>query len=114
MLTGKHSARRQPAGSPLHARHAGPRTSERYWHDREFAAIEALRKVADGAGMELGDAGDTLGDVQSRDHRADRRRQPARQLADSLAAAEQGPFPEDLKAKLDDITREWRGVDAER
>ena len=36
------------------------------------------------------------------------------QLADSLAAAEQGPLPADLKAKLDDLTREWRAVDAER
>ena len=36
------------------------------------------------------------------------------QLADTLAAAEQGPLPSDLKAKLDDITLGWRAVDAER
>ena len=36
------------------------------------------------------------------------------QFADSLSAAEQGPLPEDLKKRLDDITREWRAVDAER
>jgi aryl-alcohol dehydrogenase (NADP+) len=36
------------------------------------------------------------------------------QLADSLAAAEQGPLPKDLKAKLDELTAEWRTVDAER
>jgi aryl-alcohol dehydrogenase-like predicted oxidoreductase len=36
------------------------------------------------------------------------------QLADSLAAAEQGPLPADLKKKLDDVTHEWRAVDAER
>ena len=36
------------------------------------------------------------------------------QLADSLAAAEQGPLPADLKKKLDEITHEWRAVDAER
>ena len=36
------------------------------------------------------------------------------QLADSLAAAEQGALPHDLKTKLDDITYEWRAVDAER
>jgi 1-deoxyxylulose-5-phosphate synthase len=36
------------------------------------------------------------------------------QLADSLAAAEQGPLPKDLKAKLDEVTAEWRAVDAER
>jgi aryl-alcohol dehydrogenase-like predicted oxidoreductase len=35
------------------------------------------------------------------------------QLADSLAAAEQAPLAKDLK-KLDDVTRAWRAVDAER
>ena len=36
------------------------------------------------------------------------------QLADSLAAAEKGPLPADLKARLDDLTYGWRAVDAER
>jgi aryl-alcohol dehydrogenase (NADP+) len=36
------------------------------------------------------------------------------QLADSLAAAEQGALPRDLKARLDEITVEWKAVDAER
>jgi aryl-alcohol dehydrogenase-like predicted oxidoreductase len=36
------------------------------------------------------------------------------QLADSLAAAEKGPLPKDLKARLDDITQAWRAVDAAR
>ena len=36
------------------------------------------------------------------------------QLADSIAASEQGALPDDLKAKLDEITLQWRAVDAER
>ena len=36
------------------------------------------------------------------------------QLADSLAAAEAGPLPVDLKSKLDDLTHAWRAVDADR
>ena len=36
------------------------------------------------------------------------------QLADSLAAAEAGPLPADLKARLDDLTHVWRAVDADR
>ncbi len=36
------------------------------------------------------------------------------QLADSLAAAEKGGLPADLKAKLDDVTHGWRAVDADR
>jgi aryl-alcohol dehydrogenase (NADP+) len=36
------------------------------------------------------------------------------QLADSLAAAEKGALPSDVKARLDEITQAWRVVDAER
>ena len=36
------------------------------------------------------------------------------QLVDSLAATERGPLPADLKAKLDEMTQNWRRVDAER
>jgi aryl-alcohol dehydrogenase (NADP+) len=36
------------------------------------------------------------------------------QLRDSLDAAEQGPLPADLKARLDELTHPWRAVDAER
>jgi aryl-alcohol dehydrogenase (NADP+) len=35
------------------------------------------------------------------------------QLVDSLAAAE-APMAADLKARLDDLTHEWRSIDAER
>jgi 1-deoxyxylulose-5-phosphate synthase len=37
-----------------------------------------------------------------------------KQLADSFAAAENGPLPCDLKPTLDEITEDWRRVDAER
>jgi len=36
------------------------------------------------------------------------------QLADSLAAVENGPLPPELQARLDDLTHGWRAVDAER
>ena len=36
------------------------------------------------------------------------------QLADSVAAADQGALPGDLKKKLDEITHGWRAVDADR
>jgi aryl-alcohol dehydrogenase (NADP+) len=35
------------------------------------------------------------------------------QLADSLAAVEK-PLPAELKTRLDEMTHEWRAVDAER
>jgi 1-deoxyxylulose-5-phosphate synthase len=85
----------------------------RYWHDREFATIETLRGVAKEAGMSLA----TLAvawvlanpAVTAPIIGASR----PEQLADSLAAATT-PFPTDLKARLDDLTVEWRAVDAER
>jgi aryl-alcohol dehydrogenase-like predicted oxidoreductase len=36
------------------------------------------------------------------------------QLADSLAAIERAPLPDELKRKLDDLTQESRLVDADR
>ena len=115
MLTGKHSATAPPPeGSRFQLGSAGARYQERYWHAREFETIEALRPIAAEAGMSM--ATMAMRWVISN---------PAitapiigaskpEQLADSLAAAEQGPLPEDLKAKLDEITHEWRAVDAER
>ncbi|MBS0220943.1 MAG: aldo/keto reductase [Proteobacteria bacterium] len=115
LLTGKHDAKAAPPeGSRFKLGTAGARYQERYWHSREFETIDALRAIAADAG--LGMATMAMRWVLS---------EPAitapiigaskpEQLADSLAAAEQGPLPEDLKKKLDDVTHEWRAVDAER
>ena len=115
LLTGKHNRKAPPAeGSRFQLGTAGPRYQERYWHDREFETIEALRTVAAEAGMTLATL--AMRWVLSNPaitapiigaSRPD-------QLADSLAAAEQGPLPKDLKARLDELTAEWRLVDAER
>jgi 1-deoxyxylulose-5-phosphate synthase len=115
LLTGKHNPKAPPAeGSRFQLGSAGPRYQERYWHEREFATVEELRKVAAEAGMSLATL--ALRWVLSN---------PAittpiigasrpEQLTDSLAAAAQGPLPQDLKARLDEITLQWRAVDAER
>jgi aryl-alcohol dehydrogenase (NADP+) len=115
LLTGKHDRRAPPAeDGRFQLGNAGARYQERYWHDQEFETIEALRDVAGEAGMSMTTM--ALRWVLSN---------PAitapiigasrpEQLADSLAAAEQGPLPHDLKARLDDITHGWRAVDAER
>lgn len=115
MLTGKHDgAAPPPAGSRFTLGEAGPRYQERYWNRREFETVEALKPVAAEAGMSmatmamrwvLSNAAITAPIVGA---------SRPEQLADSLAAAEQGPLPADLKARLDDLTHEWRAVDAER
>ena len=115
LLTGKHDNKAPPPeGSRFQLGAAGPRYQERYWHGRQFEAIEALRKVADEAAMSM--ATMAMRWVLSN---------PAvtapiigasrpEQLADTLAAAEHGPLPGELKSKLDDITLAWRSVDEDR
>ena len=115
LLTGKHDrSAAPPEGSRFSFGNAGPRYQERYWHEREFDTIDALRAVANEAGMSmatmamrwvLSNPAITAPIVGA--SRPD-------QLADSLAAAEKGPLPADLKARLDEMTHEWRAVDAER
>jgi len=114
-LSGKHNPKAPPPeGSRFQLGTAGARYQERYWHQRQFETVEALRAVAEEAGMSM--ATMAMRWVLSN---------PAitapiigasrpEQLADTLAAAEQGALPADLKARLDDITREWRAVDADR
>jgi len=114
-LTGKHDRDAAPSeGTRFTIGNAGQRYRARYWHANEFDTVEALRDVAAEAGLSM--ASMAVGWVLSN---------PAitapivgasrpEQLADSLAAAERAPLPVDLKAKLDELTQDWRRVDAER
>lgn len=115
MLTGKHVADAPPpAGSRFTLGSAGPRYQERYWKGREFETVAALKPVAAEAGMSmttmamrwvLSNPAITAPIIGA---------SRPEQLADTLAAAEAGPLPPELKARLDDLTHEWRAVDAER
>ena len=114
MLTGKHDrASGPPEGGRFQLGNAGARYQERYWHEREFDTVDALKSLSNEAGMSM--ATMAVSWVLSNPaitapiigaSRPD-------QLADSLAAAEK-PLPADLKAKLDEMTHAWRAVDAER
>ena len=115
LLTGKHDNKAPPPeGSRFQLGTAGARYQERYWQNEQFETIEALRKVAAEASTSM--ATMAIRWVLSN---------PAitapilgasrpEQLADTLAAAEQGPLSGELKAKLDEITLGWRAVDADR
>lgn len=115
LLSGKHDRGAPPAeGSRFQLGTAAARYQERYWHDREFETVEAVKKVAAEAGMTmvtmsmrwvLSNTAITAPIIGA--SRPD-------QLADNLTAAEEGPLPKDLKAKLDEITHAWRAVDADR
>jgi aryl-alcohol dehydrogenase (NADP+) len=115
LLTGKHDRTAPPPeGTRFQLGTAAARYQERYWHDREFETIDAVRKIAAEAGMSMATLAIrwTLSNPAITAPIVGASR-PG-QLADSLAAAEQGTLPADLKAKLDDLTHGWRAVDAER
>ncbi len=114
LLTGKHvKTEAPPAGTRFTLGNAGTMYQARYWNDRQFESIEALRGIAEEAGMSLATlavawvlatpavTAPIIGASRSE------------QLADSLAAVTTPMSPE-LKARLDELTLEWRAGDAER
>jgi len=114
LLTGKHRPDAAPeAGTRFTVGTAGGMYQQRYWHQREFATVETLRGLAAEAGMSLA----TLAvawvlanpAITAPIIGASR----PEQLRDNLAAVET-PLPADLKQKLDELTHDWRAVDAER
>jgi aryl-alcohol dehydrogenase (NADP+) len=114
MLTGKHDrATTPPEGGRFQLGNAGARYQERYWHEREFDTVDALKGLSNEAGMSM--ATMAISWVLSNPAITSPIIGASRpeQLADSLAAAEK-PLPAELKTKLDDMTHEWRAVDAER
>jgi aryl-alcohol dehydrogenase-like predicted oxidoreductase len=113
LLSGKHRKDGGPtAGTRFTLANAARRYQDRYWHDREFATVEALRPLAAEAGLSL--ARMAVGWVLAH---------PAvtapiigasrpEQLDDVLPVAEKGVDAE-LKERLDALTAEYRlGDDA--
>jgi len=114
LLTGKHQRGSEPEeGSRFTLGTAAQRYQERYWHDRMFDTVDALRPLAQEAGMSLAQmaVGWVLANpvVTAPIIGASR----PEQLADSIAAVEK-PLPADLKARLDDLTIEYRRGDSLR
>ena len=113
-LSGKHRRETGPtAGTRFTLGSAAGRYQDRYWREREFATVEALRPLAAEAGMSLVQM--ALAWVLAH---------PAvtapivgasrpEQLDDVLPAADK-PIGADLKAQLDELTREYRWGDDPR
>jgi aryl-alcohol dehydrogenase (NADP+) len=113
-LSGKHRRETGPtAGTRFTLGGAARLYQERYWREREFATVEALRPLAAEAGISL-----------ARLAVAWVLEQPAitapivgasrpEQLDDVLPAVEKG-LDADLKARLDELTREYRRGDDPR
>jgi aryl-alcohol dehydrogenase-like predicted oxidoreductase len=114
LLTGKHSLADKPNEGRFNLGRAGGMYQQRYWHEREFETVEALKGVAAEAGVSLATlavswvmANPAVTTPIIGASRPD-------QLADSLAAVEDGPMDTALKDKLDELTRSFRAIDAER
>jgi aryl-alcohol dehydrogenase-like predicted oxidoreductase len=113
-LTGKHRREDGPtAGTRFTLGSAAGRYQDRYWHEREFATVEALRPIAREAGMSLAALAVAwvLANpaVTSPIVGASR----PEQLDDPLAALDK-PLDGALLARLDDLTREYRWGDDAR
>jgi aryl-alcohol dehydrogenase-like predicted oxidoreductase len=113
-LSGKHRRETGPAaGTRFTLGNAAQRYQERYWHEREFATLDALRPLAAEAGMSLVQM--ALAWVMAH---------PAisapiigasrpEQIDDVLPALDKGIDP-GLKARLDELTIEYRWGDDPR
>jgi aryl-alcohol dehydrogenase-like predicted oxidoreductase len=114
LLSGKHNGTAPPPdGGRFTLGNAGAMYQERYWHEREFETVEALRKLADQAGVPLV----TLSvawvlanpAVTAPIIGASR----PEQLDASLAAVSY-ELDAGLKGQLDDLTHDYRMGDAAR
>jgi aryl-alcohol dehydrogenase (NADP+) len=114
LLSGKHSGSAPPPdGSRFTLGWAGQMYQERYWNERAFETVEALRKLADQAGTSLV----TLSVAWVLASKAVTApiigASRPEQLDASLAAAEYKLDP-DLKRQMDELTYEYRLGDAAR
>jgi 1-deoxyxylulose-5-phosphate synthase len=111
LLTGKHRRETGPtAGTRFTLANAGPRYQERYWHDREFATVDALQPLAKEAGVtltRLAMAWVLTNPVITAPIVGASRPE---QLDDVLAAVET-TLGADILGRLDQLTREYRQGD---
>jgi len=115
LLTGKHDrTAAPPSGTRFTLGTAAARYQDRYWNEREFETIEALRGLGNESGMSMASMAVSWVLANPAITAPIIGASRPEQLADSLAAGEKGPLPADLKARLDDLTHGWRSVDADR
>jgi len=113
MLSGKHVGGEPPEGTRFTLGNAAWRYQERYWHDCVFDTVEAIRKVADEAGLPMATlavAWVMANPVVTAPILGASRPE---QLDATLAAADV-TLDADLLTRLDDLTVGYRFGDADR
>ena len=114
LLSGKHRREAGPtAGTRFTLGNAAERYQDRYWHEREFATVDALRPLAQEAGLPLAGLAVAWTLAHPAITSAIVGASRSEQLDDLLVAVDK-PIPADLKARLDELTREYRWGDDPR
>jgi aryl-alcohol dehydrogenase-like predicted oxidoreductase len=113
LLTGKHKLTATPPEGRFTLGNAGSRYQSRYWHEREFATIEALRGAAQEAGVSLTTASVAWVLANPVVTSAILGASRPEQLTDTLAAIDL-QLDAGFKTKLDELTAEYRMGDAVR
>jgi aryl-alcohol dehydrogenase (NADP+) len=114
LLSGKHRRESGPtAGTRFTLANAAQRYQDRYWHEREFATIEALRPLAAEAGMPLARLAVAWVLANPAITAPIVGASRPEQLDDILAAADKD-LDAGLKLRLDELTQEYRWGDDAR
>ena len=114
LLSGKHSRTAPPPeGTRFTLGNAARNYQDRYWHDREFDTVDAFRQLARQAGVNLVSLSVAWVLANQAVTAPIIGASRPGQLDASLAAAE-FVLDDDLKARLDDLTHEYRMGDAPR
>ena len=112
-LTGKHRRGAPTEGTRFTLGSAGDNYTTRYWHDREFDTVDALASIAGQAGMSLAQLAVAWCLTQPAITSPIVGASKPEQLADAVAALA-SPLDDDLRARLDAVTREYRNHPASR
>jgi aryl-alcohol dehydrogenase (NADP+) len=113
LLTGKHKAGSPTPGTRFTLGTAAERYQERYWHEAQFATVEALHKATAEAGLSLTTAAIAWVLANPAITAPIIGASRPEQLTETLAAADL-TLDAGLKAKLDELTLEFRRGDSTR
>jgi aryl-alcohol dehydrogenase-like predicted oxidoreductase len=113
LLTGKHRREAPPPAGRFTAGTAGEAYQARYWHEREFDTIEAIKKLTADAGLSLPTVAVAWVLANPTVTSAILGASRPEQLSETLAAVDFALDPQ-LKAKLDELTHGYRFGDAQR
>jgi 1-deoxyxylulose-5-phosphate synthase len=114
LLSGKHSASTGPTeGSRFTLGNAAERYQDRYWHERQFETVEALRPIAAEAGLSLASLATAWVMANPVITAPIVGASKPEQLDDAIAA-EAAKLDPALKKQLDELTADYRKGDAGR